>query len=161
MNLETADQNEQFSAEARAKALSDPEETRAFLEQLNSVLHARVNILLVAESLLLAALAQVWASKEFGIIFVVCLIAFLATKLLWDPLQALALRTGAVASLLEKDALYQHYIRASPAPLHQMHRLANWVPGLFLAGWVVILLLATARQLRLLGPLFNACGTGA
>ena len=154
-------QNEQFSAEARAKALSNPEETRAFLMQLNSVLHTRVNILLVAESLLLAAVAQVWASKELGIVLVVCLIAILATKLLWDPLQALALRTTAVASLLEKDALYQHYIRASSAPLHQMHRLANWVPGLFLAGWVVIVLLAIARHFRLLGPLFVASGTGA
>ena len=154
-------QNEQFSAEARAKALSNPEETRAFLVQLNSILHTRVNILLVAESLLLAAVAQIWASKELGIILVVCLIAILATKLLWDPLRALALRTTAVASLLEKDALYQHYIRASSAPLHQMHRLANWVPELFLAGWVVIVLLAIARHLRLLGPLFNTGGTGA
>ena len=153
-------QNEQFSAEARAKAPSDPEETRAFLVQLSSILHTRVNILLVAESLLLAALAQIWVSRELGIILVVCLIAILATKLLWEPLQALALRTGAVASLLEKDALYQHYIRASSAPLHHMHRLANWVPGLFLAGWVVIVLLAMARHLGLLGPLFNASGTG-
>ena len=155
------DQNEQFSAEARAKALADPGEARAFLVQLNSVLHTRLNILLVAESLLLAAVSQVWASKELGIILVFCLIAIFATKLLWDPLKALALRTGAVASLLEKDALYQHYIRASPAPLRQAHRLANWVPGLFLVGWVVIMLLALARHLKLLGPLFIASGVGA
>src|SRR5262245_23646937 len=103
-------ENGQFSAVALANALAQPEGTRAFLVQMDSVFHTRVNILLLAESLFLAALSQVWASKELGIILVICVIAMLTTKLLWDPLKVLAERTKAVASLLEQDALYQHYI---------------------------------------------------
>lgn len=158
MRAERMEQDEQFSMDARAKALADPDGTREFLMQLNVALHTRVNILLVAESLLLAALAELWSSRELGIILVVCLIAILSTKLLWEPLQALAERTKAVASLLEKDALYQHYIRASSAPLHQMHRLANWVPALFSVGWVGIIFLAIARHIGLLGPLVVGSG---
>src|SRR5262245_40449372 len=81
--------NQQFSAEARAKALSQPDRTRGFLVQLDSVFHTRVNILLVAESLFLAALSQIWASRELAIILLVCAIAILTTKLLWDPLRVL------------------------------------------------------------------------
>jgi hypothetical protein len=45
-------------------AMPESAQIRDFLVQLDSTFHSRVNLLLVAESLFLAAVSQVWSSKE-------------------------------------------------------------------------------------------------
>lgn len=149
----------QSSNSINSGALPDSNEIRTFLTQLDSTFHARVNILLVAESLFLAGLSQVWGTKETGIILVICLIAIISTKILWDPLRVLAERTAGIARLLEKDSLYQKYIGSSPAPLNQTHRLANWIPWLFVGSWLIIIALALLRKLGQYPWLFTCCET--
>jgi hypothetical protein len=77
-------------------------------------------------------------------------LALAMTKLRWDPLNVLSERTSGVAQLLQGDALYQTYVRASQTPLGQTHHLANWVPGLFALAWTAIAVLAVARHLGVL-----------
>ena len=55
-------------AESVALSQTEKDAARQFLTHLIATFHARINILLVAESLLLAAMSQVWGSRELGII---------------------------------------------------------------------------------------------
>jgi hypothetical protein len=148
-------------AERVALSQTEKDAARQFLTHLIATFHARINILLVAESLLLAAMSQVWGSRELGIIMTLCALGLVLTILLWDPLRVLAQRTAAVARLLQKDDLYQAYIKGSSRRLQQTHRLANWVPAVFLFCWSIIAALAVLRALGICKALTSALPVGA
>jgi hypothetical protein len=147
-------------AESVALSQTETDATRQFLTHLIATFHARINLLLVAESLLLAAMSQVWGSRELGIILTLCALGLVLTILLWDPLRVLAERTAAVTRLLQKDDLYQAYIKGSSRRLQQMHRLANWVPAVFLFCWSIIAALAVLRALGICKALTSALPVG-
>jgi hypothetical protein len=127
-------------AERVALSQTEKDAARQFLTHLIATFHARINILLVAESLLLAAMAQVWGSRELGIIMTLCALGLVLTILLWDPLRVLAQRTTAVARLLQKDDLYQAYIKFC---------------------WSIIAALAVLRALGICKALTSALPVGA
>jgi hypothetical protein len=83
------------------------------------------------------------------------------TTLLWGPLRVLSTRTAAVARLLQQDELYQAYIKGSSRRLQQTHRLANWVPAVFLFCWSLIAALAVLRALVICKALTSALPVGA
>jgi len=148
-------------AERVALSQTEKDAARQFLTHLIATFHARINLLLVAESLLLAAMSQVWGSRELGIIMTLCALGLVLTILLWDPLRVLSTRTAAVARLLQQDDLYQAYIKGSSRRLQQTHRLANWVPAVFLFCWSIIAALAVLRALGICKALTSALPVGA
>jgi hypothetical protein len=148
-------------AESVALSQTEKDAARQFLTHLIATFHARINILLVAESLLLAAMSQVWGSRELCIIMTLCALGLVLTTLLWEPLRVLAQRTVAVARLLQNDDLYQACLKGSSRRLQQTHRLANWVPVVFLCCWSLIAALAVLRALGICKTLTSALPLGA
>jgi hypothetical protein len=129
----------------------DMDKLRSFLVALDATFHSRINILLVAESLFVAALSQVWGSGGLAINVCFCALGYVITQILWDPIRVLAERTKGVAGKLMADEIYGIYIAASTEKLEQTYRLANWVPRTFLIAWPLFASLAFLRALNWLG----------
>jgi len=114
----------------------------------DTTLHSRVNILLVAESIFLAALAQVWANA--GLFFMqvaLCVLGLLVTILVRSSTATLARRTEWLAA--KRTGLsptYKGYLESIPKPPNQTRRLASTLPLLFLIGWAALLVVVVVRS---------------
>lgn len=113
----------------------------------DATFHTRVNILLVAESIFLAALTQVWSSGGFFIQAALCVLGFITTAFIGGSLDELAKRTAWLATQRMRSTVYSHYVRSVPAPQVQTYRLANTLPSIFLLEWLVLFLALIARIL--------------
>ena len=113
----------------------------------DATFHTRVNILLVAETIFLAALTQVWSSGGLFIQAALCMLGFLTTALIGGSLDVLAHRTAWLASQRMCSTVYSSYLRSIPNPPVQTYRLANTLPSIFLLAWLLLLLALVARVL--------------
>jgi hypothetical protein len=119
----------------------DPERLRGLLFHVDTAFHARVNFLLVAESLFFAAVSQVWSAQDNGIKFMLIAIAILLTLFLWYPMAMLERRSRALArALIRRDRTYEFYHRSVRAKPIVTRLLAHALPLLFIVGWIGVLI---------------------
>jgi hypothetical protein len=115
---------------------------RELLFHVNNVFHARVNLLLVAESIFFAAIATLWREQDSLIKFVVCGLGMVMTLVLWFANATLYKRSNVLTEKLKNiDSIYKVYLDAvSQKYVTVTGLLAHLLPFVFSLAWVVVIL---------------------
>ena len=114
---------------------------RDLLFHVNNVLHARVNLLLVVESIFFAALAQVRNSTDASgrrFSLVLCVLGLGFTVLVWVTLRSLKARSDFLTKHLAlTDTLYKAYLEMKG--LYSTTILTDVLPGAAALAWIVLI----------------------
>jgi hypothetical protein len=114
---------------------------RGLLFHVNNVLHTRVNLLLVVESIFFAALAQVRNSTGSGarrFALVLCVLGLAFTVLVWITLRSLKARSDFLTKHLAiTDTLYEAYL--SKSGLYSTTILTDVLPGAAGLAWIALI----------------------
>jgi hypothetical protein len=126
------------------------EDIRALLFHVNNVLHTRVNLLLVAEAIFFAAIAQLWGKQGLSIKLLVCALGGTVTLMLWYSNATLLIRSNYLTEELKKvDAVYSEYmdavsnwLRKKGFPRENLPYvtplLVHGLPLVMLVAWILI-----------------------
>lgn len=132
---------------------------RALLFHVNNILHTRVNFVLVAQSLVLAAVAQVWQGNGMSVKVILCGLGIVLTILLWYPLATLNKRGEYLTRhLLPIDPLYRGYLAAwRLRPLTASDTLVHLISLAFFVAWFLLLVVAVKYHCFFPGQEQGAC----
>ena len=131
----------------------DPAELERLHYHVDNALHTRINLLLVAESIFLAALSQLWANGDFFMQVVLCTFGLLVTWVVRSSTETLARRTKWLAEERKKlDPTYKSYLESIPERPVQTKRLAAVLPILFLLGWMLLFVAVFTRHVLICLP---------
>jgi len=114
---------------------------RSLLFHVNNVLHDRVNLLLVVESIFFAALAQVrnstdQSARRFSV--VLCVLGLAFTVLVWITLHSLKARSDFLTKHLAiTDTLYKAYLDMKG--LYSTTILTDVLPGGAAVAWIALI----------------------
>jgi len=114
---------------------------RPLLFHVNNVLHTRVNLLLVVESIFFAALAQVRnatdpSARRFSL--VLCVLGLAFTILVWVTLHSLKERSNFLTEhLAPSDTLYRAYLEKKG--LYSTTILTDVLPAAAAAAWIALI----------------------
>ncbi len=140
--MNTTGENEQLKVES-----FDAAELERLQLHVDNIIHIRVNLLLVAESLFLAAFAAIWNSGGFLLQLIISVLGVLMTLIIMQTTSTLRIRSVKLADWRkEKSPVYKAYLESLPRPPKQTKRLTTLLPLIFLSGWILILIIVVVRQ---------------
>jgi hypothetical protein len=118
---------------------------RELLFNVTTVFNARVNLLLVAESIFFAAIANLWGNEDMAIKLIVCGLGVAMTIMFWLANASLKRRSDRLTVALKKvDAVYNAYMVVHRPFVTQM--LAHVLPLVMLVAWILVIYLIVASQ---------------
>jgi hypothetical protein len=119
---------------------------RELLFNVTTLFNARVNLLLVAQSIFFAAIANLWGNEDMAIKLIVCGLGVIMTIMFWLANTALSARSNHLTEELKKvDAVYKGYMEVGQPFVTWM--LAHVLPFFMLVAWSLVIYLIVASPI--------------